>query len=124
MRRALIFSVCAQTRRCGSVACACKQEFPPPVTRIDKSKTSSSKRVADNITFAAARAPAKKVAPSASAPDVAPVPVGFSRQSLGDGGSKGKDPSICPCSWHPFGDCGVADELLGLLVRGAQAVWG
>ena len=48
---------------------------PPPVTLIDKSKTSSGKCVADNITLAPARAPAKKVAPSASAPDVAPAPV-------------------------------------------------
>jgi hypothetical protein len=48
---------------------------PPPVTLIDKLKTSSGKRVADNITLAAARAPAKKVAPSASAPDLAPAPV-------------------------------------------------
>jgi hypothetical protein len=52
---------------------ACKN--PPPVTLIDESKTSSGKRVADNITLAAARAHAKKVAPSASAPDLAPAPV-------------------------------------------------
>jgi hypothetical protein len=48
---------------------------PPPVTLIDESKTSSGKRVADDITLAAARAPAKKVAPSASTPDLAPAPV-------------------------------------------------
>ncbi len=48
---------------------------PPPVTLIDKSKTSSGKHVANNITLAAARAPAKKVAPSASAPDLALAPI-------------------------------------------------
>jgi hypothetical protein len=48
---------------------------PPPVTLIGESKTSSGKRVANNITLAAARAPAKKVAPSASAPDLVPAPV-------------------------------------------------
>ena len=35
---------------------------PPTITLIDESKTSSGKRVADDITLAAARAPAKKVA--------------------------------------------------------------
>ena len=74
MCHTLIFCVCTQNRRCSSVARACQQE-PPPVTLIDKSKTSSGKCVADNITLAPARAPAKKVAPSASAPDVAPAPV-------------------------------------------------
>ncbi len=48
---------------------------PPPVTLIDESKTTSDKRVVDNITLAAARALAKKVPPSASAPDLAPAPV-------------------------------------------------
>ncbi len=48
---------------------------PPPVNLIDESKTSSGKRVANDITLAAARAPAKKVAPSMSAPDLAPAPV-------------------------------------------------
>ena len=48
---------------------------PPPVTLIDESKTSSGKRVANDIMLATARAPAKKGAPSASAPDVAPAPV-------------------------------------------------
>ncbi len=49
---------------------------PPLVTLIDESKTTSGKkRVVDDITLAAARAPAKKVAPSASAPDMAPAPV-------------------------------------------------
>ncbi len=48
---------------------------PPPVILIDESKTSSGKRVADDITLAVARAPAKKAAPSASAPDLAPAPV-------------------------------------------------
>jgi hypothetical protein len=51
---------------------------PPLVTLIDESKTTSRKRVVDDITLAAARAPAKKVAkvaPSASAPDLAPAPV-------------------------------------------------
>jgi hypothetical protein len=74
MRRALIICVCAQNRRCGSIARVCEQESSP-VTLIDKSKTSSSKRVADNITLVVARAPAKKVAPSASAPDLAPAPI-------------------------------------------------
>jgi hypothetical protein len=74
MRCALIICVCTQNHQCGSVAHACKQESPP-VTLIDKSKTSSGKRVANNITLAAACAPAKKVAPSASAPDLAPAPV-------------------------------------------------
>jgi hypothetical protein len=48
---------------------------PPLVTLINESKTTSGKRVVDDITLAAARAPAKKVAPSASAPDLAPAPV-------------------------------------------------
>jgi hypothetical protein len=46
---------------------------PPPVTLINELKTSSGKRVANDITLAAARAPAKKVTPSASAPDLAPA---------------------------------------------------
>jgi hypothetical protein len=50
-------------------------KIPPPVTLIDKSKTSNGKRVADDITLAVARAPAKKVAPSASAPDLAPTSI-------------------------------------------------
>ncbi len=49
---------------------------PPLVTLIDESKTTSGKKpVVDDIMLAAARAPAKKVAPSASAPDLAPAPV-------------------------------------------------
>ncbi len=75
MRCALIICVCNQNRQCGSFACACGQESPPPVTLIGKSKTSSGKRGADNITIAAACAPAKKVAPSVSAPDLLPMPV-------------------------------------------------
>ena len=47
----------------------------PPLTLIDKSKTSSGKRVADDIMLAVAHAPAKKVAPTASAPDLAPAPI-------------------------------------------------
>jgi hypothetical protein len=74
MRRMLIICFCAQNCQCVSVVCACGQESPP-LTLIDESKTSSGKCVADNITLAAARAPAKKVAHSASAPDLAPAPI-------------------------------------------------
>jgi hypothetical protein len=70
----LIFCVCAQARRCGSGARFCEQESPP-ITLIGESKTSSGNCVANNISLAAAPAPAKKVAPSASAPDVAPAPI-------------------------------------------------
>ena len=48
---------------------------PPPVTLIDEFKTSNGKRVANDITLATAHAPAKKVAPSAFALDVAPAPI-------------------------------------------------
>jgi hypothetical protein len=47
----------------------------PPVTLINESKTSSGKGVANDITLAVVCAPAKKVAPSAPAPDVAPPPI-------------------------------------------------
>jgi hypothetical protein len=52
-----------------------RARIPPPITLIDELKTSRGKCVADDITLAAARAPAKKVAPSASAPDLAPAPI-------------------------------------------------
>ena len=73
-RSVLIFCICAQTGHCGSVARAWEQESPP-ITLINEFKTSSGKRVANNITLAAAHAPAKKVAPSASAPDMAHAPI-------------------------------------------------
>ncbi len=70
----LIICGCTQNCQCGSVAHTCEQESPS-ITLIDESKTSSGKRVADDITLAAVRAPAKKVTPSASVPDLVPAPV-------------------------------------------------
>ena len=54
-----------------------RARIPPPVTLIGESKTPSGKRVADDITLAAPRAPAKKVAPSSSALDLSPAHVFF-----------------------------------------------
>ena len=69
---ACTFCVCAKTCR-GRPA----KKNPPSVTLVDKAKTSSGKHVTKDITLAMARAPAKKVALAASAPDVAPTPVFF-----------------------------------------------
>jgi hypothetical protein len=85
---------------------------PPHVTLIDKSKTSSGKRVANNITLATARTCKEGCSFCVRARSGARAH--FSRQSPSNGGSKGK----------PCGDSGVANELPGPLVQGARAVRG
>jgi hypothetical protein len=70
-RTARSLSVFATKTANVAALCAPAGKNPPLVTLINESKASSGKRVADDITLAAARTPAKKVTPSASAPDLA-----------------------------------------------------
>jgi hypothetical protein len=74
-RAARSLSVFAPKTADVAAATAPVSKNPPPITLINESKTSSNKCVAKDITLATAPAPAKKVAPSASAPDLAPAPV-------------------------------------------------